>query len=100
MVPTNQPLPVQQRSWHQAWNNNLGLPGGTPPNPPYTIAFKLDNWVYFGQTGFRASSDAHHGQIPAWRPLTYLTSQGGNNAGTANPGPSQRVAYRGYVDAR
>jgi len=84
MVPTNQPLPVQQRLWNQPTTQHHGLPGGVPRDPPYTMAFQKDNWTYFGTTGFPASATTQNGSMAPWRPLTYINSIGGNNAGTAN----------------
>jgi hypothetical protein len=90
MVPVNQPLPIQQSAVPVQFDGRRGVRGGAMSAPPYVMSFKKDNWVYFGVTGFPSSAGTYRGQMPTWRAIQYVNSQGGNNAGTANPGASAR----------
>jgi hypothetical protein len=68
MVPVpNTGRPEQGCAPGWQWECN-GRPGGVPTNPPYQVAFKADNWVYFGDTHTPTSMEQFRGQ--AVGPLT------------------------------
>jgi len=62
MIPHNQAGPVQQQA-PKGWEwGSAGRRTTESPVPTYAMRWQADNWVYFGATGFPASSTQYHGQ--------------------------------------